>query len=142
MHSGRAPEPAKSAEPPKQAPKGGGVPPEIASKIQKTGEREFVMERSAIDIILERQAELFKLRILPEKNGETTVGVKVSGIKPDSLPAMLGLENGDTLKSINGFDVANPEKALEAYTRLRTADHLTLALNRNGKALNIDMSIR
>ena len=35
-------------------------------------------------------------------------------------------------QTINGFDMASPEKALEAYARLRTADHLTVQVNRRG----------
>jgi hypothetical protein len=37
------------------------------------------------------------------------------GIRPDTLLGTLGLENGDRLQTINGFDMASPEKALEAY---------------------------
>ena len=46
------------------------------------------------------------------------------------------------LQQINGFDMASPEKALEAYARLRTADHLTVQLNRRGAPLNLDFNIK
>ena len=81
-------------------------------------------------------------RIVPEKEGDKIVGIRLFGIKPDSLLGTLGLENGDRLSSINGFDMASPEKALEAYARLRTADHLTVAINRKGKPTNIDFNIK
>lgn len=38
--------------------------------------------------------------------------------------------------------MASPEKALEAYARLRTADHLTVQLNRKGKPTNLDFNIK
>ena len=53
-------------------------------------------------------------------------------MRPDTLLGMLGMENGDRLQTINGFDMTSPEKALEAYARLRTADHLTVPVNRKG----------
>ena len=64
------------------------------------------------------------------------------GVRPDSLLGVLGMQNNDRLQTINGFDVANPEKALEAYARLRTADKLTIQINRAGKNMNLDYNIR
>jgi general secretion pathway protein C len=52
------------------------------------------------------------------------------------------MENGDRLQTINGFDMTSPEKALEAYARLRTADHLTIQVNRKGSDQNIDYNIK
>ena len=51
-------------------------------------------------------------------------------------------ENGDRLQTINGFDMTSPEKALEAYARLRTADHLTVQVNRKGSNTNLDYNIK
>jgi general secretion pathway protein C len=58
------------------------------------------------------------------------------------LIGTLGLENGDRLQTINGFDLSNPEKALEAYAKLRTADRMTLTVNRRGQAMNLDFNIK
>ena len=52
------------------------------------------------------------------------------------------MENGDRLESINGFEMSDPQKALEAYARLRTADHLTVSVNRSGTPMNIDFNIQ
>jgi hypothetical protein len=75
------------------------------------------------------------------ENGRT-VGVRMMGIRSDTLLGVLGMQDGDRLQTINGFEIANPEKALEAYARLRTADKLTMQLNRGGKNLNLDYNIR
>ena len=48
----------------------------------------------------------------------------------------------DRLQSINGFEMGDPQKALEAYTKLRTADRLTVSVNRHGKPVNIDFNIK
>ncbi|WP_437278869.1 type II secretion system protein GspC [Sorangium sp. So ce375] len=119
------------------------IPPEIASKIQRVSENEFNVERSAVDHILENQGELMRsARIVPEKEGDKIVGIRLFGIRPDSLLGTLGLENGDRLSSINGFEMSDPQKALEAYARLRTADRLTVSINRKGKPMNIDFNIK
>jgi general secretion pathway protein C len=119
------------------------VPADIASKIQKVSANEFNVDRQVVDKILENQAELMRsARIVPEQENGKVVGIRLFGIRPDTLLGTLGLENGDRLQSINGFDMASPEKALEAYARLRTADHLTVQVNRRGANQNIDFNIK
>ncbi|HZF47663.1 MAG TPA: type II secretion system protein GspC [Polyangiaceae bacterium] len=126
-----------------RAGKGKGVPPEIAAKIHKVSETEFNVERSVVDTILENQAELMRsARIVPEKEGDKIVGIRLFGIRPESLLGTLGIENGDRLQSINGFEMSDPQKALEAYARLRSAERLTVTVNRRGKPMNIDFNIK
>jgi general secretion pathway protein C len=134
--------PAKT--PPKDAAKPkSGLAKDLSDKIKKVGPNEFNVERSAVDMILENQAELMKsARIVPEKEGDKVVGVRLFGVRPDSLLGTLGIENGDRLSAINGFDITDPQKALEAYTKLRTADHLTVSVNRHGSPTNIDFNIK
>lgn len=138
---------AKAKAPVAAKPKSGRrkskVVEEIESKIQKVSDTEFNVDRSVVDLILQNQGELMRsARIVPEKKGDTVVGVRMFGIKSDSLLSTLGMQNGDSLRTINGFDMASPEKALEAYARLRTADHLTVAVSRGGTPVNIDFNIK
>jgi general secretion pathway protein C len=141
--------PPPPGAPPPAAPgdkdKGGGsdLAKDIAKGIQKIGPTEFNIERSVVDKILENQAELMKTaRIVPEKEGDKMTGIRLFGVKPDTLLGVLGMENGDRLQTINGFDMTSPEKALEAYARLRTADHLTVQVNRKGANTNLDYNIQ
>jgi general secretion pathway protein C len=96
-----------------------------------------------VDKILENQAELMRqARIVPEQENGKVVGIRLFGVRPDTLLGTLGMENGDRLEKINGFDMTSPESALEAYARLRTADHLTVSLNRRGQPTNVDYNIQ
>ncbi len=52
------------------------------------------------------------------------------------------MENGDRLQTINGVDMTSPEKALEAYARLRTADQLVVQVNRRGSNMNLYYNIK
>jgi general secretion pathway protein C len=116
---------------------------DVGKQISKVGPNDYVIERSAVDRILEAQAELMKQRIVQEKEGDRVVGVRVFGIKSGSVLSMLGIENGDRLETLNGFEMSNPEKMLEAYARLRSgADKLQIHLTRNGKPTNVDYTIR
>ncbi|MCC6648015.1 MAG: general secretion pathway protein GspC [Polyangiaceae bacterium] len=128
------------------APAKGGAPPvpdDIKSKIQRVSATEFNVDRSVIDKVLENQAVLMRsARIVPEQENGKTVGIRLFGIRPDTLLGVIGMENGDRLEKINGFDMASPEKALEAYARLRSADHLTVTVNRRGQPTTLDFNIK
>jgi general secretion pathway protein C len=45
------------------------------------------------------------------------------------------------LRTINGFSMTSPDTALEAYSRLRTADKLSLAIKRQNNEMTIDYNI-
>jgi general secretion pathway protein C len=145
----RPPALASGAAPPPPAPApmpAGGATPvgdDIKKGIQRLGPNEFNVDRGVVDKILENQAELMRqARIVPEQENGKVVGIRLFGVRPDTLLGTLGMENGDRLEKINGFDMTSPEKALEAYARLRTADHLTISMNRKGQEMNIDYNIK
>jgi general secretion pathway protein C len=96
-----------------------------------------------VDKILENQAELMKsARIVPESKDGKVVGIRLFGIRPDTLLGTLGLQNGDRLEAINGFNMGSPDKALEAYARLRTAGNLKVDINRRGSPTTINFNIK
>ena len=106
--------------------------------IQKVSDTEFNIDRSVVDKILENQAELMKsTRIVPDTKDGKVLGIRLFGINSNTLLGALGLQNGDRLESINGFNLGSPEKALEAYARLRTAPQLDVTVNRRGAAVSI-----
>ena len=139
-----APTPAPAvATPPTSGGSSKKLDPEIAKGIQKVSPNEFNIDRGVVDKILENQADLMRqARIVPEQENGRVVGIRMFGVKQDSLLGVLGMENGDRLQTINGFDMSSPEKALEAYARLRTAEKLTISLNRRGQSMNIDYNIK
>jgi general secretion pathway protein C len=139
--------PIATMAPPTAAPAstGGapGVDPSISKGIVRVSANEFNVDRGVVDKILENQADLMRqARIVPEQENGKVVGIRLFGVRPDTLLGTLGMENGDRLQTINGFDIASPEKALEAYARLRTADKLNITLNRRGQNMNLDYNIK
>ena len=148
MFSDKKPEPKKATKKPAPKPsrrRSGPpkVPDEIANKIKKVSDSEFNVDRSVVDQILENQSELMRsARIIPEKKDGKVVGIRLMRVRPDTLLGTLGLQNGDRVEKINGFDITSPEKALEAYARLRTAGNLSVSITRKGKPMTIDFNIR
>jgi general secretion pathway protein C len=146
MFSDKEPPPkvAKPAAKPSRPKRGPAkVPKEIADKIQKVSDTEFNVDRAVVDQILENQSVLMRsARIVPEKKDGKVVGIRLLRVRPDTLLGTLGLRDGDRVEKINGFDITSPEKALEAYARLRTAGNLSVSITRKGKPMNIDFNIR
>jgi general secretion pathway protein C len=107
------------------------------------GSTEFVVERSAVDSILEQQAMLMKsVKLHPNSRNGKVESLSVARVRPNTLLGKLGIKNGDQIKAINGYSLTSPEKALEAYSRMRTASELNLEIVRRGKPLTIRYRIQ
>lgn len=129
--------PAEKTEPDGKASKS-RVPPDLEAKIHKTGENQFSVERSAVNEIIQNYAKLAAgLRTRPTKDG-----MRLSGIKPNSLLSKLGMKNGDVLKTINGYDMSDQDKALEAYAKLRSSTKLAITVEREKSPQTIDITIK
>ncbi|HEY2511071.1 MAG TPA: type II secretion system protein GspC [Polyangiaceae bacterium] len=119
------------------------VDPAILKGISRKSATEFDIERGIVDKVLESQAELMAgMRAAPELKDHKVVGLRLGGIRSGSLPEALGMADGDLLQTVNGFDITDPEKALEAYARLRTADRLELQVNRKGAPTTVTYNIK
>jgi general secretion pathway protein C len=115
---------------------------ELDDGIEKISDTKFVIQRSIVDKVLANQGSLMKTaRVIPHEEDGRVVGVRLYGIRRTSLLGRLGVRNGDMLRTINGFDMTSPDSALTAYTSLRTADQLTLAVKRQNKDMTIEYRI-
>lgn len=124
-------------------PSEGGALGGVLEGIERVSANEYNVRRSTVDRILESQAELMRTtRIMPVDQGGRVIGVQLFGVRGNSLLGRLGMQNGDVLNRINGLDIGSPDRALEAYSRLRTSDNLQVSVTRNGQPVNIDFHIR
>lgn len=116
---------------------------DLTKGISQASETKFTIQRSLVDKVLANQAEIMRsARIVPHEQNGQVLGVKLYGIRRNSLLGMLGLQNGDLLRTINGYDMSAPDSALEAYSRLRTAPQLTLSVTRRGQAMSVEYAIQ
>jgi general secretion pathway protein C len=75
------------------------------------------------------------LRIVPETTpgGKGTIaGIRIFGVRPDSIMGRIGLENGDRIERVMGKPVATPDQALEVYAAMRTTKTIEIEINRRG----------
>ena len=119
------------------------APVSQGSGIKRLDDHHFQIERSTVNSALSNLNDLaMQARIVPSfKNGQAN-GFKLFSIRPDSLYSKIGIENGDVIQRINGLDMNSPDKALEAYTKLRNASSLDLQVERGGQTVSYHYGIQ
>ncbi|MGB1700581.1 MAG: type II secretion system protein GspC [Nannocystaceae bacterium] len=101
------------------------------------------VDRAFVDKILSNPSLLAKqARVVPSRRGNEVKGFKFYGIRPGSLPKLFGMSNGDMVTSINGSPLTSIDEAMGLYTKLRRASNLTVVIDRKGKSITKDISIR
>jgi general secretion pathway protein C len=113
----------------------------VLSKIKQLGETEFEVDRSVVEEVLRQPQELWRIAGKPEVQDGRVLGVRLYGVRPGTLLGALGVKNGDRIDSVNGFSVGDPQRALEAYARLRTAEDLTFEMLRDGRRMTLSVHI-
>jgi general secretion pathway protein C len=104
--------------------------------ITKTAADQFEISRASLERTLSSLDQLsVSARIVPAFRDGIARGFKVFSIRPDSLYASVGIQNGDLIERINGIELTSPEKALALYSTLRGARRLEVELERNGTSL-------
>ena len=138
--------PAPAAAPVAAAPAAPSTDPlmaELDKGIKKTGEHSFEVQRQTIDSLLGNMSMLSRsARIVPEIKDGRAAGFRLFSVRPDGPFAKIGLQNGDVISAINGLDMTSPDKALEVYTKLKSASHLSVGLERGGQKITKEYNIR
>ncbi|MFL5347275.1 MAG: type II secretion system protein GspC [Hyalangium sp.] len=138
---GSAPTPAFTPPPPvaaATAPNSG-----LGSGIRATSENEYEVPRGEIDKTLANLNEVaMQARIVPAFKDGQAQGFKLFSIRPDSIYSKIGVQNGDVIRRINGFDLNSPEKALEVYSKLKEASRIEIEIERNGAPIRKTYNVR
>ena len=116
---------------------------ELDKGIKQISDHKYEVQRSTLDALTNNMAALARAaRIVPEVRDGKSVGFRLFSIRPDGPFAKIGLQNNDVVSAINGLEMTSPDQALLAYTKLKTANHLTVAVERNGQKITKDYNIR
>ena len=136
--------PAPGDAPPPRLAKTEDVKPDDGdSGITKTGENSYGVARSTVDDALNNLSSLATMaRVVPAFEGGKPIGFKLFSIKPGSLYSKIGLQNGDVISKINGYELNSPEKGLEVYGKLKDSQAVTVEVKRRGKPMTLDYAIQ
>jgi type II secretory pathway component PulC len=113
------------------------------SKIKKINDTTYDVPSSVIDAVLADPMSASKgARVVPAVKDGKADGFKLYAIRPSSVYAALGLQNGDTLHKVNNNELTTADKALEVYVKLREAKNIKLEIVRRGKTITIEYRIK
>ena len=134
------------------------LPPDASGDgVRKTGAHSYEITRAAQDQFLRGGTTPPWPRIVPQTrdgapigarlsvigpDGWTPIGLRLFGIGRDGPFAAIGLASGDLLLEVNGRSIATPDAALAAFTSVRTASHVWLLVERDGRRIRMDYAIR
>ncbi|MCY1015384.1 type II secretion system protein GspC [Pyxidicoccus sp. MSG2] len=118
-------------------------PPGNGSGIRATSDNEYEVPRAEIDKTLNNLNDVaMQARIVPAFKDGQAVGFKLFSIRPDSIYSKIGVQNGDVIRRINGFDLNSPEKALEVYSKMKDASRIEIEIERNGAPIKKSYNVR
>jgi C-terminal processing protease CtpA/Prc len=110
--------------------------------IRKTGPNRYDVDTAFVNRFVSNAAEAGRgARILPHVKNGKAVGFRLEAIQKDSVYFLLGLKNGDVVKSINKVDLTSPDKALDLFIKLKGAKKFTIEILRKGKPVQIAIRV-
>ena len=82
------------------------------------------------------------VRAVPYFEGNQAKGFKLYAIPAGSVLASIGLRNGDVLERVNGYDVTNPEQALQVYRLVKDDREFDVEVARDGRVTTLHYPLR
>jgi general secretion pathway protein C len=132
-----------TAPPPEQPAEGNPDGPKFGEGVKQTGGDEYEIPKAEIDNVLSNLNQIAtQARIVPSFHNGKANGFKLFSIRPGSLYSKIGIQNGDIIQKINGFEINSPDKALEIYSKLKDAQSISVDLVRRGKTKSLSYNIR
>ncbi len=107
----------------------------LAAEVKVINDTERVLTRKTIARMSECAAR--SARIAPSMKDGKPNGLKVFGVRPNSMVEALGFKNGDVLSTVNGHGLLNPDAAVRAWEEAKKASVVTVALVRQGLPVSL-----
>jgi general secretion pathway protein C len=121
-----------------------GQPPAAQpdNSVRQLSDNQYALAKSTVNAALTDLSQLAtQARIVPSFKNGVANGFKLFSIVPDSLYAKIGIQNGDVIRRINGYEMNSPDKALEIYQKLRDANRVEVEIERRGETIRKSYSI-
>ncbi len=119
------------------------IDPKLASSIRKLSDTQVRIAPKAVGDILRHPDQLMpQTGVVPESVNGKVKGIRIFGIRDNTLLGQLGLQSGDRVESVGGVKVTSPDKVIEGYDKMRGGGSVKIKVNRRGKPVTLDLEIR
>lgn len=104
-----------------------------SSKVKKVGTYEYVIDRNMVKQNLEDLSDVTRqARVVPTYRSGRFNGLKLSWVSYNSIYRAIGLQSGDTLRSVNGAPIRSPNDAIKLFEKLKNSSNIQLGVERYG----------
>ena len=114
---------------PKSSPKG--------AKVEK-----IVLNRDRFKRLIKDQADLFRLKFAPAIEGGKIKGWRLLKVPGDHFLHSMGARSGDIIRRYNGQELENQERMIQMWQSLQSANQVSVDIDRRGKLITYDISIK
>ena len=112
-----------------------------ASRVRALGANDYEVDRSLVRDLMHGGAMPRGFMISPvTSHGE--LGLRVSGVRPDSLAAALGLHSGDVVAAIDGAPIHSAQQLLDLYAKIDSMSRVELDVQRGNAKVAVDLELR
>jgi S1-C subfamily serine protease len=114
----------------------------VLATIEKIDDGTYQIPRKSVDQLISDPSKLVRgARMVPSMRNGKFNGIRLYAIRPSSPYGKLGFANGDTVRSINGFEIDSVARAAELWDQLKDAKELRFELERRGKPVELTIKI-
>jgi hypothetical protein len=113
-----------------------------ADRIKKLDDQNYEVDRTLVRELVTSASKPGGMRFMPMLDHGQIKGVKILGVKEDSIPFALGLKTSDSLEAIDGAPLKDANQLLDLYARLDQLSAVELSGTRAGKPLVRTLRLR
>jgi len=119
-------------------------PTQTVSLVQGKRNKVAIERDSVADVISDPGEILQQARFRPKLNydGSEYVGFSIENIQGGSILERIGLEDGDILMRMNGQTIDGPDRLMQLYSGLVSANAVTLDIKRDGSIYSIYVELK
>ena len=99
----------------------------------------YLVDRAALrrELAVDPAAMAPSARIIPSIADGKPAGFRVYAIRPSSLYARLGIENGDRIERVNGVALDSPDRMLSLYRAVQESRRVRVDLTRRQRPVQL-----
>ncbi len=113
-----------------------------ADRIKKIDDHTFEVDRTLVRDLVGGSVKTGGVRVLPMTDKGEMTGLRLFGAGQGSLPASLGLQNGDVLKAVNNTEIKSANVLIGLYGQLEQLNVVELDGTRAGKPFALTLRLR
>ena len=111
--------------------------------VRPSGKGEYLLDQKGLQFALDNPTQvMMDAKLVPNMINNKQDGFVLREVRENGFYSKLGMRNGDVLLRINGFDISNPENALQAFMALKGLNKVQLDLIRGGNRITLSYLIR